>query len=142
MRYVILVSHGQLASGLYNALSMLAGKGRKDVLFQGLEDGMSTDKFGEKFKTVIENVANEDEIILFGDIIGGSPLTTAVNILASKGMLSKTFVLGGMNLPTVLTGILMKDSMSMEELKETLLQTAEESIKEFKLTDTEQEEDI
>jgi hypothetical protein len=36
----------------------------------------------------------------------------------------------------------MKDSMSMEELKETLLQTAEESIKEFKLTDTEQEEEI
>lgn len=142
MRYVILVSHGQFASGLYNALTMLAGKGRKDVLFQGLEDGMSTDQFGEKFKTVIENVANEDEIILFGDIIGGSPLTTAVNILASKGMLSKSLVLGGMNLPTVLTGILMKDSMSMEELKETLLETAVESIKEFKLTDTEQDDDI
>ncbi|MFL0252041.1 PTS sugar transporter subunit IIA [Clostridium neuense] len=142
MRYVILVSHGQFAAGLYNALTMLAGKGRKDVLFQGLEDGMSTDKFGEKFKAVIEKVTAEDEIILFGDIIGGSPLTTAVNILAGKGMLSKAFVLGGMNLPTVLTGILMKDSMGMEELKETLLQTANESIKEFKLTDTEQEDDI
>ncbi|PJI07489.1 MULTISPECIES: PTS sugar transporter subunit IIA [Clostridium] len=142
MRYVILVSHGKFASGLYNALTMLAGKDRKDVLFQGLEDGMSTDKFGEKFKAVIENVTSEDEVILCGDIIGGSPLTTAVNILASKGMLSKAFVLGGMNLPTVLTAILMKDYMSMEELKKTLFETAAESIKEFKLTDTDQEEDI
>lgn len=142
MKYVILVSHGQFASGLYNALSMLAGKGRNDVLFQGLEDGMSADKFGEKFKAVIENVTSEDEIILFGDIIGGSPLTTAVNVLASREMLSKAFVLGGMNLPIVLTAILMKDSMEREELKKTLFETAEEAIKEFKLVDTEQEEEI
>ncbi|AAK79425.1 PTS system N-acetylgalactosamine-specific IIA component [Clostridium acetobutylicum] len=142
MRYVILVSHGQFASGLYNALSMLAGKDRNDVIFQGLEDGMSTDKFGEEFNTAIENVTSKDEIILFGDIIGGSPLTTAVNILASKEMLSKAFVLGGMNLPVVLTAILMKDSMGIEELKKMLFETAEESIKEFKVVDTDKEDDI
>ncbi|SMC23451.1 PTS system, N-acetylgalactosamine-specific IIA component [Clostridium acidisoli DSM 12555] len=141
MRYVILVSHGEFAAGLYNAVSMLAGKGREGVKFQGLEDGMSTDEFGEKFETVIENITNEDEIILFGDIIGGSPLTTAVNILAGKELLSKTLVVGGMNLPTVLTTILMKDSMGKEELKKTLFETAGESIKEFKLIDT-GEEDI
>ncbi|MDD3224500.1 MAG: PTS fructose transporter subunit IIA [Clostridium sp.] len=140
MRYVILVSHGKFASGLYNALSMLAGKSREGIMFQGLEDGMSTDKFGEKFEMLIENITNEDEIILFGDIIGGSPLTTAVNILLGKGLLSKTLVVGGMNLPTVLTTVLMKDSMSMEELKKTLFETAAESIKEFKLLDTEEED--
>jgi PTS system N-acetylgalactosamine-specific IIA component len=142
MKYVILVSHGQLAAGFYSALSMLAGKDRKDVMFQGLEDGMSADRFGEVFAAKIENVTTEDEIILFADIIGGSPLTTALNVLASKGMLSITFALGGMNLPSVLTGVLMKDSMSMEYLKKTLLSEAGESIKEFKLLDTEHEEDI
>jgi N-acetylgalactosamine PTS system EIIA component len=142
MKYVILVSHGQLASGFYSALSMLAGKDRKDILFQGLEDGMSTDKFSENFKVVIENVTTEDEIILFADIAGGSPLTTALNVLANKGLLSRTFALGGMNLPIVLTGILMKDSMNMEDLKKALLREAGESIKEFKLIDAEHEEEI
>lgn len=144
MKYVILVSHGQLAAGFYSALSMLAGKDRTDILYQGLEDGMSVDKFGEKFQALIENVSTEDEIILFADILGGSPLTTALNVLADKGMLSRTFALGGMNLPSVLTGILMKDSMNMEDLKKTLLQESVESIKEFALPDAdlEHEEDI
>lgn len=142
MKYVILVSHGQLAAGFYSALSMLAGKDRKDLLFQGLEDGMSADTFGGNFKADIEKVTTEDEIILFADIIGGSPLTTALNVLQSKGLLQRTFALGGMNLPIILTGILMKDSMDMEDLKNTLVEEAKESIKEFKLLDTENEEDI
>jgi len=142
MKYVILVSHGQLAAGFYSALSMIAGKGRKDVLFQGLADGMGADKFGENFAAMIENITAEDEIILFADIIGGSPLTTSLNLLESKGLLKKTFVVGGMNLPMILEGVLMKDSMGMEEFKETLLRESKEAIKEFKLSDTEQEEDI
>ena len=142
MKYVILVSHGQLAAGFYSALSMLAGKDRKDLLFQGLEDGMSADTFGENFKAAIEKVTTEDEIILFADIIGGSPLTTALNVLQSKGLLQRTFALGGMNFPIILTGILMKDAMDMEDLKNTLVEEAKESIKEFKLLDTENEEDI
>lgn len=142
MRYVILVSHGQLAAGFYSALSMLAGKDRRDVLFQGLEDGMSADRFGENFKGLIKNITIEDEIILFADIIGGSPLTTALNVLADKEMLSRTFAIGGMNLPSILTGVLMKDTMDMEDFKKILLEQAGESIKEFKLLDTEHEEDI
>ncbi|MDV3427745.1 MAG: PTS fructose transporter subunit IIA [Bacillota bacterium] len=142
MKYVVLVSHGQLASGFYSALSMIAGKGRKDVLFQGLADGMSAERFGINFAAMIENIKAEDEIILFADIIGGSPLTTALNLLESKGLLQKTYVVGGMNLPMILEGVLMKDSMDMEEFKETLLRESKEAIKEFKLLDTEQEEDI
>lgn len=142
MKYVILVSHGKLAAGFYSALSMLAGKDRKDVLFQGLEDGMSADKFGENFASTIENFTAEDQIILFADIIGWSPLTTALNVINNKGLLSRTFALGGMNLAMVLTGILMKDSMSLEELKKTLVEEGKEAIKEFKLLDTDNEEDI
>ena len=40
MKYLIMVSHGQFAEGLKDALSMLAGQ-REDVLALGLQNGKS-----------------------------------------------------------------------------------------------------
>ena len=35
MKYVFLVSHGELAEGMATALGMLAGQGREDILSAG-----------------------------------------------------------------------------------------------------------
>ena len=45
MKYVVLVSHGTMAPGLHNALSMLAGGGREDILSTSLENGMGASDF-------------------------------------------------------------------------------------------------
>ena len=45
MKYVLLVSHGTLAPGLHNALGMLAGEDREDILSLGLENGTGADEF-------------------------------------------------------------------------------------------------
>lgn len=42
MKYMMLVSHGTFAPGLHNALSMLAGEGREDILSTSLENGMGS----------------------------------------------------------------------------------------------------
>ena len=41
MRYVMLVSHGTFAPGLHDALKMLAGEDREDVISTSLENGMA-----------------------------------------------------------------------------------------------------
>ena len=48
MKYLVLVSHGQFADGLKDALSMLAGE-RDDVLSAGLKNGKSADEFAQEF---------------------------------------------------------------------------------------------
>mgnify|MGYP002601256575 CR=1 FL=1 len=78
MKYVVLVSHGTFAPGLHSVLKMLAGGEREDVISVGLEDGMSADEFAEKFSNAISKITEDDEIILLGDIVGGSPLTNAI----------------------------------------------------------------
>ncbi len=130
MKYVILVSHGKFADGLANALGMLAGQ-RKDLLSCGLEDGKSADEFAEAFKDVISNVNTDDEILLLGDLIGGSPLTTACNVINEKGLTEQTRVIGGMNLPLALTALLMKDAMSLDDAKDGVLSEAQGALKEF-----------
>lgn len=138
MKYVILVSHGKFANGLNDALSMLAGN-REDILFVGLENGKSVDEFTALFTEKVKDISNDDDVILLGDIIGGSPLTNATNVLVNKGI--KTVILGGMNLPLALTTVLMKDTVSLDEIANQVLEQARMAMQEFKIVE-ESEEDI
>lgn len=138
MRYVILVSHGKFANGLNDALSMLAGN-REDILSVGLENGKSVDEFVALFTEKVKDISTDDEVILIGDIIGGSPLTNATNVLVNKGI--KTVILGGMNLPLALTTVLMKDTVSLDEIADQVLEQARMAMQEFKIVE-ESEDDI
>lgn len=138
MKYVILVSHGKFANGLNDALSMLAGN-REDILSVGLENGKSVDEFTALFTEKVKDISNDDEVILLGDIIGGSPLTNATNVLVNKGI--KTVILGGMNLPLALTTVLMKDTVSLDEIANQVLEQARMAMQEFKIVE-ESEDDI
>lgn len=142
MKYVVLVSHGTFAPGLQSVLSMLTGGEREDVLSIGLIDGMDANEFAQKFRQMIQPFGQEDEVILLGDLIGGSPLTNAVNELSEAGLLKNTIVFGGMNLGMALTAVMMKDDMETEMLRENLLSEAKNAIKEFEIEEKEEEDDI
>ncbi len=142
MKYVVLVSHGTFAPGLHSVLKRLGGGDREDVLSASMEDGMGADLFAQRFEKVISSIKKEDEIILLADIIGGSPLTNALDILSQKGMLEKTTAFGGMNLPMALTAAMMKDALDMEGLESSLIQESQNAIQkmQFNIEDSEESE--
>lgn len=142
MKYIVLVSHGMFAPGLHNALGMLAGENREDILSTSLENGMGADEFAENFKKLVSVIGKEDEILLFADLLGGSPLTVSANVLAKEGLLERTVMFSGMNLPLVLSAAVMKDDMELEDLKEALIDEGKDGIGEFKIEVTEDEDDI
>lgn len=133
MRYLILVSHGTFAPGLHNALGMMAGSDREDIRSTSLLDGMDVDTFRANFAELVGDITAEDEIILTADIIGGSPLTTALDVLTEKGLLGKTLAIGGMNLPLVLTAAFADADTPLEELEQELSGEAKDQIKRFDL---------
>ena len=133
MRYLILVSHGTFAPGLHNALGMMAGSDREDIRSTSLLDGMDVDTFRANFAELVGDITAEDEIILTADIIGGSPLTTALDVLTEKGLLGKTLAIGGMNLPLVLTAAFADADTPLEELEAELTGEAKDQIKRFAL---------
>lgn len=142
MFYVILVSHGEFAPGLHTAVKMITGD-RENVLSVSLKDGMDADTYAAAFTELIAKITPEDRIVLLADIIGGSPLTTAMNVLAGKGLLSVTQAFGGMNLPMALTVVLSGEDFEPSMCKETVLAEAKNAIQEFKLeTENEDEDDI
>ena len=133
MRYLILVSHGTFAPGLHNALGMMAGSDREDIRSTSLLDGMDVDTFRANFAELVGDITAEDEIILTADIIGGTPLTTALDVLTEKGLLGKTLAIGGMNLPLVLTAAFADADTPLEELEQELTGEAKDQIKRFDL---------
>ena len=128
MKYVVLVSHGTFAPGLHSVLKMLAGGEREDVISVGLEDGMSADEFAEKFSNAISKITEDDEIILLGDIVGGSPLTNAIEQVSNKGLMA-------------LTATLMKDGVDTDMLKDSLINEAKDAVKEFVMTSANDDEE-
>ncbi|MCI8577584.1 MAG: PTS fructose transporter subunit IIA [Lachnospiraceae bacterium] len=140
MKYVVLVSHGTFAPGLHSVLKMLGGGDRADVLSASMEDGMGADVFVERFQKTIAGIHPEDEIILLADIIGGSPLTNALDVLSQRGMLARTRAFGGMNLPMALTASMMKDALDGDTLAASLISESQNAIQEMKLALEEEEE--
>ena len=133
MRYCILVSHGTFAPGLHNALGMMAGADREDILSTSLLDGMDVDAFRQNFTELVKGIAAEDEILLFADIIGGSPLTNAVSVLEEKGLLPHTVAMGGMSLPLVLGAAFADADTPLAQTAEEIMADARDQIKVFDL---------
>lgn len=133
MKYVFLVSHGEFAPGLHKAVNMLAGEERDDIISTSLRNGMGADEFAENVRTLLTKIGEEDELILFADIVGGSPLATAANVVAEAGLLDRTKMIGGMNLPLVLSTVLSKDLTDdlSAELSGVLIPEGKDAIREF-----------
>lgn len=144
MKYLLIVSHGTMAPGVKSVLEMLLGP-RDYVLAYSMEDGVGADEFVANLKKVIEPITTDDQVVLLGDIIGGSPLTNTLNTLTEKGLLSNTIAFGGVNLPMAISALMaIEDGLDDNALKAQVLSESKEAIKEVELDlgDDEDEEDL
>ncbi len=133
-KYVVMVSHGEFAPGLRTAVFMMTGA-RDEVLCTNLKDGMSADEFQENFRNLVSPITADDQVILLCDILGGSPMTKAVEVLSEKDLLANSIVLTGMNMPMAMTAVIMKDNLDdLGMLKETILSESQNAIAEFAVT--------
>ena len=119
------------ANGMHDAVKMLSGNESDEIRSIGLLRDMGADEFAVEFRKILPEMVPDYDLILVADIVGGSPLSTAANVIAEEGLLGKTLMIGGMNLPLVLTGVLSKDDMSFDEIRTEILGDAAEGLKEF-----------
>ena len=138
MRNVCLVSHGNLAEGLHDTLTMFMGN-CEGVMHMTLKQGEAVDQFQVRCTEMLKTLGEEDEVIVLADLIGGSPLTTFLNVLSDLGK-TPLIVLGGMNLAMALNALLNKDQEA-SIIRDVCLREAADAIKEFVLS-TDEDEDI
>ena len=117
MFYTLLVSHGEFAPGLHTAVKMIAGD-NPNVMSTGLKDGMGADELAVNVAKLVEKITPEDKLVVLADLMGGSPLTTTMNVIAEKGLLNNTRAFAGMSLP-------------MATLGDTIMEEAKAGVQEF-----------
>ena len=142
-----MVSHGRFAEGVKTSLEMFAGDANDRVFALCLHNGKSADDFKQDVEDFLDQhkFKEDDEFIILADIIGGSPLTTFLNVFSARGYLDRAVVLGGMNFTMALTATVSLDTMDKEAIAKTALSEAKTAVQQYEVpssTDNDDYDDI
>lgn len=112
MIQIILASHGDLAKGMKDTLSMIIG----DVsMVEAFSSYRNEDiNVREAVEKIVKEKYSEADIFIFTDILGGSVNTEMMSLIKEY---PKIHVISGMNLPIVISV-----ATQVEEVSESLLQ--------------------
>ncbi|TYR80021.1 PTS fructose transporter subunit IIA [Priestia megaterium] len=138
MRQILLVSHGTMAEGVYQAAFMIAGN-LNNVDYLCLEQGLGIEAFREQFALKIDEIKETEEIVVLADLMGGSPYNSAVALLSEKELLTKSKVISGLNLPLLLTVLFEEKSLDRDKIQ-NVITTARDGIGVFQIEKNPDEE--
>lgn len=139
MKKILIVSHGTLAKGNYEAAKMIYGE-LTNIIYLCLEENMGIENYKKKLTDIIQDISDSDQIIVLADIKGGSPYNSAVSILSEKGLLKKSKILTGLNLIMLLSVLVIENEITDKEIID-IIAAAKEGIVNFEIEDKDQEED-
>lgn len=112
---ILVIAHGTLGKSIIDTSKMLIGN-TEDVYSINFFENDGIQILEEKIKKFIKKNYNED-IIIFTDIMGGSPFN-AVSIITHNHPQIKNFY--GVNLPLFIEAVIQREKMNLNELSEFL----------------------
>ena len=86
-----------MASGIKSSLNMFFGDVIPQLDTLCLSENTSPESFGEEIGNKIKELDTGDGVVVFADLIGGTPCNQAFKYISSKVVL-----IGGMNLPVIM----------------------------------------
>jgi Phosphotransferase system, mannose/fructose-specific component IIA len=110
MKGVLLISHGEMAKGMYQT-SQLFLQNEPQYDYLALQAADSPDEFEEKLINKVYTLDTGDGVIIMADLLAGTPANRALKLAGEKITL-----IVGMNLPVLLSVLSNRDgNMDMEE---------------------------
>lgn len=131
----LLVSHGTMAKGVFDATDMIMGHQDK-VLYCNLETDIQI--FKSDIDIVVEKAMKRfDELIIICDIKSGTPYNESMRIALSHEGIR---VLTGLNLPMVLEMLAMSSFMNGDELVQKGLEAGRIGVSKFEVVEDQEDE--
>ncbi len=126
MVHLLLLTHGQFASGILDAANLIVGK-QAGVEVLALKENDSIDELGERTAAVVNKLKTGcDGVLIMVDIFGASPCNVASMLMAND---PKIDVVTGLNLPMLLDVLLQRNTLSLAELAKVASISGGEGIK-------------
>lgn len=129
MTGIILIGHGNIATGMQSAVKLIFGEPENFQAIDFTQD-VIPELLKEKLEKEIEKIG--EEILILSDIAGGTPFKTA-SILSTKKENIK--VISGMNLPMILEIICERENMDFNSLYLHSMETGKIQITGFELNE-------
>lgn len=128
----LIVSHGSLAEGLKDSISMIMGE-QEQFEAVGLRGDTDMEHFADEIYKAAVRVDDGDGIVLFTDMFGASPCNfAAMNMGRFLEEKRNVKILTGVNLPMVLEGFIRRMECSdPEKIKEACLDGGREGVQDF-----------
>lgn len=101
MRGIIIASHGKFAEGMYDAIKMFSGELENFSYISLLQD-QDLNSFIEELKNKIDKVDSGDGVVVFCDLLYGTPSNIVSSLLKEEIYKEKLEIISGINLATVL----------------------------------------
>lgn len=123
MKKILIATHGKFAEGIVSSAEIILGKQENLFYINAYVDDVPIDKKIEDF--LEEHIDEEDTLIIFTDIYGGSVNQTATRYLEN----GKVNIIAGLNLPLLLEVIMLSEAdVTSEKLKEITESSKEQII--------------
>ena len=117
---LIIATHGELGKAFKESVAFLTGE-CKNVVTLALEKNDNSEEFREKMEEGIKQVDQGDGVILFTDVLGGTPSNMAT-LLARKNQL---YCMTGVNLPMIIEFVMsVSDQLTLQELVDKCYEAA------------------
>lgn len=120
---ILLVTHGNFASGIVGASELIAGKSQK-VGAIGLFQGDTVEEFSKKIEDKINEFNIEEGVLILTDFFGGTPSNQVMKFVLKKNITAVC----GVNLGMLLEALAQRDNMALEQLANHLIKVGRTSI--------------
>lgn len=128
---IIVTGHGQFAKGMSSSIELICGKQEKYIAVDF--DGEGTEKLEDDLKNAFESLKACEGIIVFSDLVGGSPFKLAA-IETQKCQNAK--LLTGTNLPMLCEIALARTMIDdLDTLVSMAINTGKEAVQEFAISE-------
>ncbi|MDB5008145.1 MAG: hypothetical protein JWP45_2538 [Mucilaginibacter sp.] len=122
MRKYLIATHGTFSAGVKSSLEMIIGITENVFIIQAYVDGNTV--IENEIKTVLEQVGDNDELIIFSDILGGS----VTNQLLQQSVKLNVHIVSGFNLPLLIDVLLSDADTPANEVIESAIINAKEQM--------------
>jgi mannose PTS system EIIA component len=119
---IVIASHGKLAEGFKDALTIITGV-QTQLETVALESGDNIDEFRQRLGDAIHQADKGDGCMVFTDLFGASPSNSAAYWTGEKVQ-----VIAGANLPMILEFIVQREGVCTHELALGLIDDGKGSI--------------
>ncbi|MBR5755301.1 MAG: PTS sugar transporter subunit IIA [Erysipelotrichaceae bacterium] len=129
MKGILLTSHGPMAQGILETSKLFFGE-QEQIKACCLDANDNPDDFIEVLKIAIDEIDTGDGVIVFCDMLFGSPCNCMARILGEDLQSDRIQVLTGLNLPMILQVLATREAGT--ETVEELLNAGKDGVSDLR----------